>query len=153
MQWGVELVDPFSYSILGFIFFVLLVIILIILVARKIYVDTRPKTIKVVVKVVDRNRIRIEYIGKLNDLINRVNNKKIGTRNAYNELSIIIREFIYKVTRVNLLRYSLSDFKKLNNKVLLELITEYYEPEFSYEGTGDILASIDKTRKVIQEWK
>lgn len=153
MQWGVDLVDPISYSVLGFIFFVLLVIILIIIVARKIYIATRPKTIKVVVKVVDRNRIRIEYIGKLNDLMNRVNTKKIGTRNAYNELSIIIREFIYKVTRVNLLRYSLNDFRKLNNKVLLELINEYYEPEFSYEGTGDILASIDKTRKVIQEWK
>ena len=153
MQWGVDLVDPISYSVLGFIFFVLLVIILIIIVARKIYIATRPKTIKVVVKVVDRNRIRIEYIGKLNDLMNRVNTKKIGTRKAYNELSIIIREFIYKVTRVNLLRYSLNDFRKLNNKVLLELINEYYEPEFSYEGTGDILASIDKTRKVIQEWK
>ena len=91
MQWGVDLVDPISYSVLGFIFFVLLVILLIIIVARKIYIATRPKTIKVVVKVVDRNRIRIEYVGKLNDLMNRVNSKKIGTRKAYNELSIIIK--------------------------------------------------------------
>ena len=153
MQWGVELTDPYSYSVIGLLILIFITVIVLIIVSKKIYDKTRPKTIKVVVKVVDRNRIRLEYVDKLNDLLNRVNNKKINTRKAYNELSILIREFIYKISRVNLMKYTLNDFQKLNNKVLYELIKEYYEPEFSKEGTGDIVSSIEKTRKVIQEWK
>ena len=153
MQWGVELTDPYSYSVIGLLLLIFITVIVLIIVGKKIYDKTRPKTIKVVVKVVDRNRIRLEYVDKLNDLLNRVNNKKINTRKAYNELSILIREFIFKISRVNLMKYTLNDFQKLNNKVLYELIKEYYEPEFSKEGTGDIVSSIEKTRKVIQEWK
>lgn len=153
MQWGVELTDPYSYSVIGLLILIFITVIVLIIVSKKIYDKTRPKTIKVVVKVVDRNRIRLEYVDKLNDLLNRINNKKINTRKAYNELSILIREFIYKISRVNLMKYTLNDFQKLNNKVLYELIKEYYEPEFSKEGTGDIVSSIEKTRKVIQEWK
>ena len=153
MQWGVELTDPYSYSVIGLLLLIFITVIVLIIVGKKIYDKTRPKTIKVVVKVVDRNRIRLEYVDKLNDLLNRVNNKKINTRKAYNELSILIREFIFKISRVNLMKYTLNDFQKLNNKVLYDLIKEYYEPEFSKEGTGDIVSSIEKTRKVIQEWK
>ena len=152
MQWGVNLEGPFSYSKFGVFLLVIIIIIVVIMLIKK-HNKNKPQPIRVVVKVVDRNRIRMEYVAKLNNLITKVNNNSISTRKAYNELSVIIREFIYRTTRVNLLKYSLNDFRKLNNKTLLELINEYYEPEFSYEGSGDILASIEKTRKVIVEWK
>jgi len=152
MQWGVELAKPFHYSPIGLILLLIFLGFIVIYIIYRIN-NNKQEPIKVVVKVIDRNKIRMEYLAKLDTLDRKYKGKKITTRKAYNELSVLIREFIFKLTRVNLLKYSLSDFKKLNNPVLLELINEYYEPEFSYEGEGNLEVSIQKTRKVISEWK
>ena len=156
MQWDVELAEPFSYSTLLFLlaFFILaLIIYRFIKIWQKGDKKEEIKEIKEVVEYPNRYKIKMEYLDKIDALLLKVREKKIETRKAYNELSILIREYIFKVTKVDLLKYSLDDFKKLNNHVLLELITEYYEPEFSYHGTGNIEISIVKTRKVIEEWK
>ena len=152
MQWGVELAKPFHYSPIGLILLLIFLGFIVLYIIYRIN-NNKQEPIKVVVRVVDRNKIRMEYLAKLDTLDRKYKGKKITTRKAYNELSVLIREFIFKLTRVNLLKYSLSDFKKLNNPVLLELINEYYEPEFSYEGEGNLEVSIQKTRKVISEWK
>ena len=152
MQWGVELAKPFHYSPIGLILLLIFLGFIVLYIVYRIN-NNKQEPIKVVVKVIDRNKIRMEYLAKLDTLDRKYKGKKITTRKAYNELSVLIREFIFKLTRVNLLKYSLSDFKKLNNPVLLELINEYYEPEFSYEGEGNLEVSIQKTRKVISEWK
>ena len=51
------------------------------------------------------------------------------------------------------MKYTLNDIKKIKMDNLTKLVEEYYEPEFSKEGNGDIISSIDKTREVIVKWK
>jgi hypothetical protein len=152
MQWDVSLKDPFSYTRIGIwiLIIVLFVIVIYFIVKnikqRQIEEASKPKPI-------DVNSIKNEYISKIDNLLDRINNKKITDRKAYNELSVIIREFIFKTTNIDVLKYTLADAKKLQKSELSELLNEYYEPEFSKEGKGNIVNSVEKTRKVIMEWK
>lgn len=151
MQWDVKLRNPFSYSNIGLVLLVIaifgiLLVILIDILSKKV------KEIKETPKPIDVNMIKNEYLAKIDNLIKRVNNKEIKERKAYNELSVIIREFIFKTTHIDVLKYTLADAKATNNKELIKLLNEYYEPEFSSEGKGDLNTSIENTRKVIREW-
>ena len=73
-------------------------------------------------------------------------------RSAYERMSVLIREFTYKATGIEVLKYSLSEIKGTGLDALADLIEEYYEPEFDKISEGDVKASIERTRKVISEW-
>ena len=68
-------------------------------------------------------------------------------------MSVLIRSFVLDATDIDLLKSSLSEIKEKDTGILYDLIKEYYEPEFSKNNKGDIISSINKTRKVIEEWK
>ena len=53
----------------------------------------------------------------------------------------------------NALRNSGIDIKSVDMPILYELVSEYYDPEFSKEAYGDIKKSINRTREVIEKWK
>ena len=152
MQWGVKLQNPFSYHIYGFIILILVTIIVLIMIITK-HLKEKPKKIIIKEEIKDINKLKKEYLTKIDNLVNNINNQKTTQRKAYNELRKIIREFVFKTTNIDVLKYTLSEIKQINNKELLELINEFYEPEFSVEGKGNITKSIEKTRKVINEWK
>lgn len=154
MQSDVRLQDPFSYSYLGVILLILLIVILLLfLVIKLIKRVNSNKPVASNIKVVDINTIKNSYLLQITKLEENVKNNKISERKAYNTLSSIIRRFIFDTTNVDVMKYSLSEIKKLKIKNLPELIEEYYEPEFSREGNGDILSSIQKTKEVIIKWK
>jgi uncharacterized membrane protein YqiK len=153
MQWDVKLQKPFSYSSIGIIILIIVIIIFILIFLIN-YFKNKPK--KVVVKednIKDINKIKKEYLSRIDHLIDNINTGTVTKRKAYNELSKIIREFVFKTTNIDVLKYTLVEIKRTNNKELLELINEFYEPEFSKEGKGNLTASIENTRKVITEWK
>ena len=152
MQWDADLIPPFSYSNIGLWIF-LIGIITIILMVLLIKISKMVKENKSVEKPIDINKIKNNYLRRIDILINNVNSNTITERKAYNELSLIIREFIFKTTKIDVLKYTLADAKASNNKELVELLNEYYEPEFSREGKGNLNISIENTRKVIKEWK
>jgi len=77
----------------------------------------------------------------------------ISNREAYQSLSKLIRMFIYEMTNIKVQNYTLGDIKNINIHILYELVKEYYSPEFSRESKGDIISSIEKTRKVMEVWK
>ena len=118
-----------------------------------IKISKMVKENKSVEKPIDINKIKNDYLRRIDILINNVNSNTITERKAYNELSLIIREFIYRTTKIDVLKYTLADAKASNSKELVELLNEYYEPEFSREGKGNLNISIENTRKVIKEWK
>ncbi len=153
MQLDVKLQEPFSYSVLGLILLILLLIalltyIIIIIIKKQ---SNKPKII--IEKRVDINSLKKKYINQINKLLIEVNNKKIKNRSSYNELSSIIRKFVYEATNIDVTKYSLNEIRKLKYDSLTKLVEEYYEPEFSYSKEGDILASIEKTKGVIETWK
>ena len=93
--------------------------------------------------------IKDKFILKIKILENKVNLKKISNKDAFTQLSKIIREYISKTTGTNVINYSLKEIKKLNNDTLTTLIEECYKYEFS-NIKGDINKSITKAKELIK---
>ena len=153
MQIDVNLKAPFSYSWIPII--ILLVVLLLpflYLLLKKLGVFNLKKNNILNFTAKDINSVKYKYLSKLNDLELNLNDKKITSRKAYQELSVLIRLFVYELTGLEVQSCTLKDIKKLNIPVLYELIKEYYDPEFSKISKGNIKASIEKTKEVISRW-
>ena len=154
MQLDKELQGPFSYSSSLLVFILILIILIIVfLIVSKILKNKSNGTPVVRREFKSLDIIKNKYIDKLNKLEDSVKGNKISNRGAYLAISRIIREFVKEITRIDVVKYTLSDIKNLKMDNLYELVKEYYEPEFSYNSQGDIIKSINKTRKEIHLWK
>lgn len=158
MQTSVDLQDPFSYSLYPILIIVipLLFIILFFLVAfimkklKKRNPESLPEVHPVSPK--ERESIKQKYLKELEEIADQLNKKEISTTIAYQRLSLCIRLFVHKVTRIKVQNYTLMDIEKLDMPILYELIKEYYPPEFSQYNRGDITSSLIRTREVIEKW-
>lgn len=157
MQTTVNLQEPFTYSS------VILIIIISIIIVFTVYLIYSKKRKKIEkeenVKVIPKKNIKnipvikSKYLQQLNSIENNYNNKKIEIRTAYQLISEAIRLFVFEVTDIETQNYSLAEIKKINIPELYNLIEEYYEPEFASKSVGDFVSSINKARRVINEWK
>ena len=148
-----DLLRPmFSYSILIIVIVLILIGILFFLLRKKKPVKEVPPVIK---RPAPRNLfvIKNNYLMQINELRDQLKNNTIETRKAYQKLSVIIRNFIFETTQIRVQYYSLQEITQANIPVLTELVEEYYAPEFSKEGEGDCLSSLEKTREVIEKWQ
>ena len=151
MQIETELRDMFSYSPILILPILLLIIILLVIILHKKKDIKKIKVVKLEQK--NLNEIKSKYLYNIKLLINNLDNKKITNRTAYQNLSRLIRNCIFEVTNIKVQYYTLDDIKKLNIPILYELVEDYYDPEFQRYSNGNILKSINKTKKVIEEWK
>lgn len=151
MQIDTELREMFSYSIILIIPLLLLIILLLIIILHK---KKDIKNVKII-QPSSKNLIDIKnkYLYNIQILIEDLNANKISERIAYQSLSRLIRNFIYEVTNIKVQYYTLEDIKKINMPILSKLVEEYYNPEFERVSKGNVLESIDKTKKVIENWK
>ena len=153
MQVTTELSPMFSYSLIPIIIFTIILICIITLIIYRN--KNNNKNIPIQVSTPNKNniqQIKRKYLFKIDNLLNEFNNKIINNRQAYQRLSNLIRNFIYETTNIKVQNYTLNDIKKINLPILAELIEEYYNPEFSKISNGNIINSIEKTRKVIEKW-
>ena len=149
-----ELSNPFSYSIFPILILIIIIFLLIlILFIRKKKKDAKKKIVIITPNEKDKNAIKNFYIEKINELLVNIQKNIISNREAYQSLSKLIRMFIYEMTNIKVRNYTLGDIKNINIPILYELVKEYYSPEFSRESKGDIISSIEKTRKVMEVWK
>lgn len=150
MQIQTELKPMFSYSFIP-ILIIMIAIISIIIIPKL----TKKKEIKkqiVIPNHKDLMEIKKRYLFKIQELENNFNNKKITNRKAYQELSNIIRNFIFEATNIKVQNYTLKEIEKINMPILYDLVSEYYDPEFSIISEGNIISSINKTKTVIERW-
>ncbi len=154
MQSKVSLEEQFSYSIIGVILFVI-IIVAVLGYLIYIYLKYKKKYQQQKQVIIPKNimMIKKKYLYQIDTLLVELNSNKVRSRTAYNRLSVLIRSFILEATDIDLLKSTLSEIKKKDTGILYELIKEYYEPEFSMSSKGDIKSSLDKTRKVIEEWR
>lgn len=150
MQTGTELQAPFSYSLIPIILlFVVLFLPLIIRLLKKYW----PRNNNMVINTyTDSNMVKTKYLNMLDELDNKLDTKKISSRKAYQELSILIRSFVKEVTGIDVTTCVLSDIERMNMPVIYDLVKEYYSPEFARISIGNIRSSISKTRGVIYRW-
>ena len=147
-----------SYILSPIVYLVLVILALLGLTIYFFNYEEKKKlvgTSKIEIKEVeerDRKSIIKRYLKKIDKLTKKVESEKIELRIEYQNLSKIIRNFVYEMTDIKVQNYSLQEIKKLDMKPLYELIEEYYKPEFAKHFLGNIKLSIDKTRKVIEKW-
>jgi len=153
MPITVELQDMFSYSPIPFIVILLIVLIplLVLLIkflkSKKKVVDPVPKPMPVNV-----HQIKDKYIKMLYNIEAKRHDNKISDRHAFQELSTVIRHFVYDMTGIKVQNYTLEEIGKLNIPNLYYLIDECYIPEFAEDNTTQVYDTINKARKVIEEW-
>lgn len=158
MQTSVSLQDPFTYSIIALIIFIILTVIitvyLIITRISKKTIETKKEEIKIVPEKNIKNIpvIKENYLEQLNSIEYKYNNNRISLRMAYQLISEAVRMFVFEVTDITTQNYSLNEIRKLNIPQLYELIKEYYEPEFADKSDGDFNDAINKARSVISKW-
>ena len=151
MQVDVELQELFSYSLVPIIILLLVLLIPIFFFGYKKFFYKKKDNVIVNLNK-DINSIKNNYLNQLNILEQNLINGNINSRKAYQELSMIIRLFIYDVTGIEVQTYSLNEIEKLNIPILYELMYEYYDPEFTRASKGNIKSSIKKTKGVIERW-
>ncbi len=158
MQTSINLQEPFAYSIIPLIITICLTLIetyyLIYLKKKK----EKNRVDEVEVKAIPEKNIKNipvikgKYLNQLDTIEYRYTNNMIELRKAYQMISETVRLFVFEITDITTQNYSLAEIKKLNIPILYELIKEYYEPEFASKSVGDFTTSINKARRVINEW-
>lgn len=153
MQVQTSIRDLFQYSMLSLLIVILLIAIVVLLIMlTKLIPKPAPPQI-VIIEPENKQSVQQKYIELINKLINKVNNKQLTNRAAYQELSILIRHFVFEMTQIKVQNYSLNEIKTLNMPHLSALVEEYYHPEFAYLSNSNILESINKTKEVIVRWQ
>lgn len=158
MQTTINLQEPFTYSIIPLIIILFLTLsityYLIYSRKRKEKVKEAESEVKVIPERNIKNVpvIKSKYLSQLDSIEYKYNNQMIELRKAYQLISEAIRLFVFEITDITTQNYSLLEIKKLNIPNLYELIKEYYEPEFASKSIGDFNSSINKARRVINEW-
>lgn len=158
MQTTINLQDPFKYSVFPLIIVALL---LIAITCYLIYLKKgkrKPNVEQIEIKKIPEKNIKDvpvikrKYMKILEEIENKYEKGEIKLRKAYQMISEAVRLFVFEITDITTQNYSLAEIKKLGMPDLYELIEEYYEPEFASKSVGDFKASINKARRVINEW-
>ena len=150
MSFNKELNLPLNYS---WNIITIILEIITILVLMYIFYDYFWKVIK---NYIVRPRVpylKERYIKRLEKLKNDVSENRYDIRDAYYNLSKIIREFIDKSTGINVLNLTKSEIEKIGISDLSLLMEEYYPPEFSKFSDSDINNSIVITIELIKKWE
>lgn len=151
MQLDVELQDMFSYSsllfLIPFLIVAVVVLVCVLMKFKKRMANAKPEE-----PVRNIHKLRAKYDKLLEALMRKAEEGKADNRAASQELSSIIRDFVYNATGVNVTSATLEEIGELNMPKLYELVAECYVPEFSVIAEGEVLPTIEKARKVIAEW-
>lgn len=158
MQITVKLQDMFSYSFAPILLFGTLAVLFCFIASnlKKAPKKKPPKKEKIRTTQTEKPKnissIKAAYFKQLVDIEKKYSANELTNRKAYQKLSLIVRQFVYEVTNIKVTNYTLQELKELRMPKLYELIEEFYTPEFAAENDGNLIESIQKARKVIEEW-
>lgn len=92
------------------------------------------------------------YVRKLKKIDDEFRTGKISSRDGYQLLSAIIRDFLIEYKGIDVSTKTLAEIRGMNIPRLERLLEEYYEPEFSKESTRHLEYSVERTIEAIEEW-
>ena len=165
MVTTVKLQHPFEYSwwvtliavVLGAIALTAIVFFLIkaFKALRKKKNAPRPAATKIAMSPDMIYRVKTQYIGRVQALLNNYTQNKVDKREGYQQLSALIREFVHEVTGINVENFTIKEVKAFGIKKLDVLMEEYYVPEFAEDEKAkdrDFAESCNKAVGVIKAW-
>lgn len=160
METTVELQRMMRYSklpiiIVGALLAIVTALIISYVVYRviKLIKANRKPTIKAILWTKpNMDVLRAEYLNKLEAVEREFKNNPTAVRPTYEKLSKIIRNFAYQATGIEVQKYSLNEIRGTYLQGLADLIEEFYAPEFDKISSGDVITSIDKTKRMISAW-
>ena len=155
---SVGLRDPYLYSALIYVIGGLLcltAVSLVVPVFRRYRPRKAPVEREIVVKKPVRGieQIRAQYLRELHAVRQAGESGSMSRRACYQELSRIIRMFVYEATGIEVQNYSFREISAVGIAPLTELVREYYEPEFAMESEANALHSLEKTERMMRAWK
>lgn len=159
VQFTVGLHDPLSYSLVWLIVGLVLVLLPLAVFLICLFRYKRLKTAKEKKPKIKKPLplqlavAKQKYERQLRRLHQGVSEGKVEDRVAYQEMSRIIRMFVYDVTRVEVHHFGYAEISAMQIPQLTELVREYYEPEFAARANADVLQSLLHTRQVIAGWR
>ena len=159
MPITVELQDMFRYSWIPVA--IAVIVVVVVGVAGLVYFikHKKEKPVEQVAKPqpapkpVNEVQIRDKYCSLIDELEVTYKNGYISNRKAYQQVSEILRQFVFELTGVKVHNFTLEEIKRVNMPNLTQIIDECYAPEFSVDKEGNIDDTIKKTRMVIREWR
>ncbi|WP_034450299.1 hypothetical protein [Butyrivibrio sp. AE2032] len=100
----------------------------------------------------DMPKLKAEYLALLDGIEARFNQDTTKIRPAYEDMSRVVREFVYKATGTEVDKFTLFEISRTDFGDLAKLVGEYYQPEFDQISEGDVRASLEKSRRLVSEW-
>lgn len=163
MPTTIDLRRPFDFSKLPIVIvagiFALLTTAIILMILYNVIKDMKRAPKEEIQQVAapvfvkpDISKLKGEYLGKLNAIEAKYNEDRTKIRPAYEAMSLVVREFVHKATGIDVDKFTLSELTRTEFRGLTELIGEYYKPEFDQISEGDVLASLEKSRRLVTEW-
>lgn len=96
--------------------------------------------------------VKQAYVKKLKKIENDYKKSNIDSRNGYQLLSAIIRQFVLEYKGIDVSTKTLAEIKRMDIPDLEKLMEEYYEPEFSQDSKRHLEYSVEKTIEAIEKW-
>ncbi len=164
MVTTVKLQAPFEYSwyvvlavvILGIITIALLTCVIVNLIKlKKLREAKRVKYHKIIMNPEILRRMKLDYIRRIQALLDGYSRGVVTKRDGYQKLSAIIRSFVHEVTGINVENFTVKEVKAMGIRDLDRLMEEYYVPEFAEDVKAagkDFAASCNVTMGVIKRW-
>lgn len=100
----------------------------------------------------DLNKLKGTYLAQLDEIEAKFNQDPTKIRPAYEGMSRVVREFVYKATGTEVDKFTLHEISQTKFQGLAALVGEYYQPEFDQISEGDVRDSLMKSRRLMSEW-
>lgn len=96
--------------------------------------------------------IRQKALFSIDRAVVELNRSGIDTRESYQRLSSIMREFVSEMTGRNFTTLTLSELKKMGLGSLAGLIENCYAPEFALKSQADFKQDAEKAKWMVKTW-
>lgn len=100
----------------------------------------------------DLGKLKVTYLAQLDQIEAKFNEDPTQIRPAYEGMSRVVREFVYKATGTEVDKFTLHEINQTKFQGLAKLVGEYYQPEFDQISEGDVRDSLMKSRRLMSEW-
>ncbi len=100
----------------------------------------------------DLATLKAKYLALIAQVEAKVSQQATTTRAAHQELSLLVRYFVYETNGFRAQVLSLSDIKHTDFTAIANVIERYYPAEFAALEQGDIAAAITTAKELVTAW-